>query len=139
MYHRIVVPLDGSEQAERALPPAAVLAERFDATLILLRVTEPTAEPSALDAERQEADHYLAVLYDRLSSRGLSVHYQRPEGAPAASILEHACNQDADLIALTSHGYGSRRERALGSVAEAIVQMAACPVLVVAGDESAPA
>jgi nucleotide-binding universal stress UspA family protein len=138
VYHRIVVALDGSERAERALPHAEALAARFGASLILLRVTASPAEPTALDAERREADRYLAALHDRLRAQGLAVHYQRPEGPPAAAILEHAHNQDADLIALTSHGHSSGRGRALGSVAEAIVQTAACPVLVVGGDDSPP-
>ena len=136
MYHRIVVALDGSERAERALPHAEALAARFGASLILLRVTASPAEPAALDAERREADRYLAALYDRLRTQGLAVHYQRPEGSPAASILEHARNQDADLIVLTSGGHSGGRRRALGSVAAAVVQTATCPVLVVGADDS---
>ena len=132
MYRRILVALDGSELAEQVLPHAEALAERFGATLVLLRVTAPEAAPAgALDAERREADRYLTGLYDRLTARGLRVHYQRPEGPPAALIVEHARNQDADLIALTTHGRSSTRRPAFGSVAEAVSHSAPCPLLLV--------
>jgi len=118
--------------AEKVLPHAEALAEQFGASLVLLRVTAPPAEPmGALDAERREADRYLAGLYDRLSAKGLRVHYERPEGPPAALIVEHARNQDADLIALTSHGRSSRRAPACGRVAEAVIHCAPSPVLLV--------
>ncbi len=135
MYHRILVALDGSALAEQALAHAAGLAERFGATLILLRVTAPPAGAvEALDADRRDADRYLAGLYDRLTATGLRVHYQRPEGPPAALVLQHARQQDADLIALTPRGRSSKRTPTLGSVAAAVVRAAPCPVLLVRGD-----
>ena len=132
MYRRILIALDGSALAEQVLPHVEALAARFGATLVLLRVTAPEAEPAgALDAERREADRYLTGLYDRLTARGLRVHYQRPEGPPAARIVEHARNQAADLIVLTTYGPGSARRPAFGSVAAAVSQSAPCPVLLV--------
>jgi nucleotide-binding universal stress UspA family protein len=137
MYHRILVALDGSEAAEQALAHGAALAERFGSTLVLLRVTEPLDAPAALVAERREADRYLAGWYDRLTAKGLRVHYQRPEGPPAALIVEHARNQDADLIALTPQGRDGPRAPTLGSVAEAVIHAAPCPVLLVRVDRHA--
>ena len=151
MYDRIVAALDGSELAEQVLPHVEALAERFGATLILLRVTPapdaafaavaPVAEVPGraaitdpvvtLDAERREADRYLTGLYDRLTAKGLRIHYQRPEGPPAELIVEHARMLDADLIALTTHGRSGLQRLVFGSVAEAVIRSAPCPVLVV--------
>lgn len=127
MYRRIVVALDGSDAAERVLPAVEVLAERFGALVILLRVT-PVAgiSPEALDADRREADHYLTAVYDRLTAKGLQVHYQRLEGPPTELIAEHARAQDADLIALTTHGRGGVQGALFGRVAEAVILTAPC-------------
>jgi nucleotide-binding universal stress UspA family protein len=132
VYDRILVTLDGSGLAEQALPVAETLAERCGATLLLLCVTALPAELiEALDAERREADRYLAGLYARLAAKGLQVHYQRQEGAPAALITEQARHQAADLIVLTRRGRSRAPERAVGSVAEAVLHTAPCSVLVV--------
>src|SRR3954453_22972824 len=107
MYRRIVVALDGSELAERVLPHAEALADRFGAQLILLRATPAIGvSADALDADRRETDRYLTALSTSLTAKGVQVHYQRLEGSPTELIAEHARTQDADLVALTSHGLG---------------------------------
>lgn len=137
MYRRIVVALDGSDVAERALPSVEALAERFGSLVILLRVT-PVAgmSPESLDADRREADHYLTDLYNRLTAKGLQVHYQRLEGPPTELIAEHARTQDADLIALTTHGASGERGALFGHVAEAVILTAPCSLLIVRADRS---
>ena len=132
MYRRIVVALDGSNQAEQVLPTVEALAERFGSLLILLRVTSVAGvAPDALDADRREADHYLTALYTRLSAKGLLVHFQRLEGPPTELIADHARSQDADLIALTSHGAAGARGALFGHVAEAVILTAPCSLLIV--------
>jgi nucleotide-binding universal stress UspA family protein len=132
VYDRILVALDGSALAERALPAAEALAARYGATLLLLRVTAlPVESVGTLDAERRETDRYLTRLYARLAAQGLRVHYQRREGAPAAVIAEYARHQAADLIVLTRCGRSNVPERAIGSVAEAVSHTAPCSVLLV--------
>ena len=80
---------------------------------------------------RTEARDYLEGVAGRLHQRGLAartrvvVHEQ-----PAAAILDAARDQAADLIALTTHGRGGLARLILGSVADAVVQGAATPVLV---------
>jgi nucleotide-binding universal stress UspA family protein len=135
MYRRIVVALDGSELAERVLPQAEALADRFGAQLILLRATPVVGvSMDALDADRRESDRYLTDLSTRLTTKGLQVHYQRLEGSPTELIAEHARTQDADLIALTSHGQGGLRGKRFGRVAEAIILTAPCSLLIVRAD-----
>ncbi len=87
--------------------------------------------PDALDADRRAADHYLTDRYDRLTAKGLRVHYQRLEGPPTELIAEHARTQGADLIALTAHGDAGPRGMPFGRVAEAMILTAPCSLLIV--------
>jgi nucleotide-binding universal stress UspA family protein len=137
MYRRIVVALDGSELAERVLPQAEALANQFGAQLILLRATPVVGvSMDALDADRREADRYLTDLSTRLGAKGLQVHYQRLEGPPAELLAEHARTQDAELIALTSHGRGGLRGTRFGHVTEAVILTAPCSLLIVRVDKA---
>jgi nucleotide-binding universal stress UspA family protein len=137
MYRRIVVALDGSELAERVLPPVEALAERFGAQLILLRATPVAGVPvDAVDADRREADRYLTDLSQRLTARGLPFHYQRLEGPPTELIAEHARTLDADLIALKSHGRSGVPGALFGHVTEAVVLTAPCSLLIVRVDKA---
>jgi nucleotide-binding universal stress UspA family protein len=137
MYRRIVVALDGSELAERVLPHVEVLAERFGAQLILLRATPVVGvSVDAVDADRREADRYLTDLSNRLTAKGLQVHYQRLEGPPTELIAEHARTLDADLIALTAHGRSGLRGTLFGHVTEAVILTAPCSLLIVRVDKA---
>jgi nucleotide-binding universal stress UspA family protein len=138
MYRRIVVALDGSELAERVLPHVEALADHSGAQLILLRATPVVGVSSdALDADRREADRYLTALSTCLTAKGLQVHYQRLEGSPTELIAQRAGAQDADLIALTSHGHGGVPGARFGHVAEAIILTAPCSLLIVRADDGA--
>lgn len=146
MYARILVALDGSALAERVLPHAQALAERFGATVALLRATPPP-EQLALSAgpdgaafldvaamrrdERREADRYLRAVATRLAGQGLVVERERPEGTAAEAIVERARGSRADLIAMTTHGRGGFGRLVFGSVADEVLRRAPCPVLLV--------
>lgn len=109
MLKQILIPLDGSPLAETALQPAAVLANRFGASLILLvRSTEtwPKQEPLPADdllAEFQAGD-YLTAVARRLSREGLTVHIEVLADDPASSISAEAAYHQADLIVMATHG-----------------------------------
>ncbi len=145
MYRRILVPLDGSQLAERALPVASQLARKDGGgTLILVRVTEapflagtnPPESDTVLSLPMIEADHQDAVDYlDRMQHAeglaGVSIESAVLDGPVAASILEAAQTRTADLIVLCSHGRTGVMRWALGSVAEKIARHATIPVLLV--------
>jgi nucleotide-binding universal stress UspA family protein len=132
MLRRIMVPLDGSELAERALPCAEQLALRCDATLHLVRVVEPPAEmtwmPGPLyvamrayadPVERavEEATTYLNSLRTTLAARGVRIEVAQPVGPAAATLLDHERTAAIDLVVMCSHGYSGLVRFALGSVA----------------------
>src|SRR5262245_24587942 len=126
MYSRILVPLDGSELAEQVLPFAESLAEKFGSTLVLVRAiaVEPIAggpsmmpisgglppqveytDPTpVIEAQRHGSNDYLNSVADRLGQQGLAVEVRVQEGDPAGAILDQARKDNADLIAMTTHG-----------------------------------
>jgi nucleotide-binding universal stress UspA family protein len=141
---RILVPLDGSDFAEKALAPAAELAVLFGAELLLFRVVVPAPvlvpdesaslrsamEGPVLENLSLQARSYLDRTARRLRTDRLQVDVRVAVNvSPAAAVLEAA--PLTDLIALTTHGIGKVARFFLGSVADKVVRGSLCPVLVV--------
>jgi nucleotide-binding universal stress UspA family protein len=150
MYQRILVALDESTLAERVLLHAEALAEKFGATLLLLRATMPPAELIAasgaagviepvpvvdptpvLEAEHEGARRYLEGIERLLGQRGLRTERVVVEGPAGDAIVERATALHADLVAMTTHGRSGLGRLLLGSVADHVVRHAPCPVLLV--------
>ncbi|HEY7682623.1 MAG TPA: universal stress protein [Gemmatimonadales bacterium] len=142
---RILVTLDGSPFAERAIDAAVALGRPFGAEYALLMVVEPPlpiADPSglmvvpvAVDAEKQlreAAANYLEGVAARLRKEGLTVTTHPVEApAAAATIIEQADALRVDLIAIASHGAGGITRLVVGSVADKVIRGSAHPTLVV--------
>jgi nucleotide-binding universal stress UspA family protein len=154
LYRRILVALDGSDVAERILPHVEALAEKLGSILILLRATPGVGEVVAasgtgagpmagevvdptpiIEAERQEAAAYLDTAAARLRGKGLTVDCDQPEGPAGELVVERARELAADLIAMTTHGRGGLQRLVFGSVADAVLRSAPCPVLLVRASE----
>ena len=153
MYRRILVPLDGSDLSEMVLPRVAELANSFGATLHLLQVisrrTEmdalrladihaPQAGAYAMDKAREQiglhnakATKYLSGLASRLRDEGATVETAVLEGYAHEKILEYARENDIDLVAMGTHGYGGFKRMLLGSVTDRIIRSGELPVLVI--------
>lgn len=139
MYRRILVPLDGSELAETAIPHAELLASATGAELELIRITllrfvqAPDGRGYVVqeDGDRQEAESYLQEWAQRLAGRGIKVGFRVSGGNVAEEIVEHASRIKADLIVMSTHGRTGARLWAYGSVAEKVLRAAPCCVLVV--------
>jgi nucleotide-binding universal stress UspA family protein len=136
----ILVPLDGSELAERALGPARRLAAAVTArdggqhaALVLIRVVpERAPEERALQAaEIEAAERYLCMVADRLRERGELVLVEAVAGAAAEAILVQATLWRAELVVMATHGRGGVGRLLHGSVADAVVRGARVPVLLV--------
>jgi nucleotide-binding universal stress UspA family protein len=150
MYSHILVALDGSSVAEQVLPHVEALAIKFGAKVTLVRATRPIevivaesidglpmvtesfVDPSPiLKAEQDDATDYLAAEAKKLVEKGLTVDVRHPTQRPAEAIVEFTRDLRADLIAMTTHGRTGLRRALLGSVADAVVRSAPCPVLLV--------
>jgi nucleotide-binding universal stress UspA family protein len=154
MFTRLLVPLDGSERAERALPVAARIARASVAAdpapcLILLRaVTVPVTygvmyEGQALQwrlirDETELAQTYLGALARADALAGLAVETLVKVGNAATIILDAAEDRRGDLVVMTSHGRTGAARWLLGSVAEHVARQSAVPVLVLPQTGPAP-
>src|SRR5688572_22453401 len=111
MYARILVPLDGSKLAERALPAAEELGRLMRIPLHLVRVVEPAQEVVAQGAsspvltdETAAAHAYLMRMTEREVERGLGASSEVRRGSAAHEIVAMA--QPSDLIVMSTHGRG---------------------------------
>ena len=136
----ILVPLDGSDLAEKALAPAVGLAQATGARLTLAHVISlrtilgPRIVPLAQDQLEPGLDGALAYLEsvaDTLREEALHVSTHAAQGhAPASSIAAIAKELEADLIAMATHGYSGVRRALLGSVADKLLRESSLPMLI---------
>jgi nucleotide-binding universal stress UspA family protein len=139
----MLVPLDGSEVAERVIPYVERLAAATDASVVLLQAVPTAASfasigaspaPGVTDfvatAERihDEADEYLATTAEMLAAQGVRTTHAVADGPPAEEILRAAEQERADLIAMTTRGRGGFERLILGSVADEVLRKALLPV-----------
>ena len=151
MFKRILVPLDGSERAERAIPVAARLARATGGSITFLRVVTaaidaawsileaPTLMQHAVDTEQARVMDYLTQLATMQALAGVEIHTRVLSGVPAQHILAVAHTEQIDLIVLCSHGYSGMTRWTLGSVAEKVARSALVPVLVLRESGPVPA
>lgn len=141
MFTKILVPLDGSKLAERALEPALALAQPGSSSLILLQapatewvvlpeVAGGYAPTGSLDAAHADAAKYLAARQTAYATSQIPIRARVVEGSAPEMIVETAASERADLIVMSSHGYSGLTRWVLGSVAERVLHAAPCPVLV---------
>ncbi|MGI9148800.1 MAG: universal stress protein [Chloroflexota bacterium] len=159
MYEHLLVALDGSQAAEAVLEHAEALARAFGSTLTLLRATVTAdavmAQPATggpfdnvvgpmldpmpiLQADQDDALGYLNAVAARFKQHNLAVNIEHFEGPPADTIVERARALGASLILMTTHGRSGFGRAVFGSVADAVLRHASCPVLLVrlSGDEA---
>jgi nucleotide-binding universal stress UspA family protein len=142
MFKRILVPLDGSTCAERAIPVAARIARASGGAVVLVRAVnvaigfwpslagEAAVVQSVLDADQAVADEYLAGIKQAPELADITTETRIVFGPVASAILAVAASAQADLMVLCSHGYTGMTRWALGSVAEKVARSAQVPVLV---------
>jgi len=133
MYKNILLPLDGSEAAEEAIPTAIDLARIFDAKITLIQIIEILSlmkedreDESKILLER--GDKYLNLIKERIEDNGGSANVVMETGKPSLKICEHA-KHHVDLIILCSHGAGAFESWAVGSVCQKILRHSTKPVL----------
>jgi nucleotide-binding universal stress UspA family protein len=148
-YRSIVVPLDGSERAEHALPMALSIARRHGAALHVVRVYVPVAGAEgeyavrydeALDRElMRRAGEYLQDVVARLARvGGIRATSALREGPVADTIAHHAGTVGADLLVMTTQGRGPLGRFWLGSVSDELARQAGVPILFVRPQKTAP-
>jgi nucleotide-binding universal stress UspA family protein len=147
MYTKILVPLDGSALAERALPHAGEIARSTGAEVILLQVVgaplgdAPEAGQSEETRAFQEAvaatRTYLGTIAGKLAEEwGAKVRAEVVEGSPADGILGCAHRENVDLLIMSTHGRSGVSKLLMGSVAEKVMLTTKRPVMLVKPERS---
>jgi nucleotide-binding universal stress UspA family protein len=145
MYRRIMVPVDGSKLAERALTLAVPLAEQHGAGLVLVQVHEPIlpltvgggapVRDSALDESwREDQLGYEKKLARRVEKlTGAPVEAVFRDGRVVSTLTAFAAESDIGLIVMCTHGRGGFQRLWLGSVADGLMRHSPVPVLLIRG------
>ena len=158
MFNRILVPLDGSILAERAIPHAEQFARIFGSSIILLQVLDPTSfeenpnpvDPLSWQIHKAEADMYMSGVAARLrqnlggsasdakeaqstsgnEAKGQVEYYIR-EGKTAENIVNFAHAEAIDLLVISTHGSGGLSRWNISSVTQKVINLIYLPVLIV--------
>lgn len=150
MYQKILVPLDGSELAECALPHVEAIAHGCQVgDVILVRVVEPFQPPRGKgyegffpeelkeekrrfeSEERAAAEEYLSKVAGQLSREGRGVQSQLLFGKAAESVADFAAKNGIDLIVIATHGRSGVSRWVWGSTADRILRSSCVPVMMV--------
>jgi nucleotide-binding universal stress UspA family protein len=143
--HRILVPHDFSETAERALSMALSLAKSLGASVVVMHAYEVPAfgfpEGPVMTADlvgqiERATQGALDAVAARAREGGIQVDSTLRQGPTWSEINGAAQDEKADLIVLGTHGRRGLSRALLGSVAEKVVRTASCPVLTVRGPSS---
>jgi nucleotide-binding universal stress UspA family protein len=143
---RILVPVDFSDCSLDALEYAAVVAQQAKASLMLLHVLEPVSygldftlsHTGTRELMRENWTKRLEDLASSLKVTDVPVEVQLRGGLPADSILDSAQTLPCDLIVMGTHGRRGISHAISGSVAEAVLRKALCPVIAVRSPKFGP-
>ena len=130
---RILVPLDGSPCSENILLKVEKLASDLKTGICLLRVANAHTFPGADPTDAQvtvvrEAEEYLRRMEEQLKTKGFNVDSHVRYGDEVEEILDHASQEDVNLIAMSTHGRNGMKRWLFGSAAEKIVRRSPKPV-----------
>lgn len=137
-FRRILIALDDSAIAAHAVEVGIQLASALKAQVALVHVVDPAPAiqpdsgiPAAEWAAtlKREGQAFLAATAQR-TDQPPAWQFLR-EGKPADQILAAACEWEADVIVIGTHGRSGVSRLVLGSTAESVVRHASCPVLVI--------
>lgn len=152
MFDRILVPLDGSKLAERAIPHAEQFARIFGSTIVLLQVLDPSSsqenpnpvDPLSWQIRKTGAELYLREIAEHVSEhlnlqspdpeageRSPRVETHISEGKTAEQIVDFAHHENIDLLVLTTHGASGLSRWSISSIVQKVINLVYLPVLIV--------
>lgn len=147
MYKKILVPLDGSARAEKILPHIEILAKCMQSEVILMRVYrldfsqvemvgyDPHFYETIEENFRRTIFDYLTQVQKRLQKEGIKTICVAEEGDVVSAILNIAEREEADLVAMSSHGRTGFARVFYGSVAAGVLHGIDRPLLLIRADE----
>lgn len=144
MYEEILVPQDGSEMAEAAIPHAEALAKAFGSRVTIIYVIEPVSiypqpgiigpvisVPMDTEQEKENLRGYLEKSVESLKKDGVDARYVIEEGDAALRIIDYSHETGINLIIMTTHGRSGIARWVYGSVADKVLRESKLPVLLI--------
>lgn len=142
MFSKILVPLDGSEMAWRALEQARILGEKFDSKITMIHVVQPYNTipsidgspmfiPRDIDDIQQTGKTLLAQAEEKMTGYPFPMETKIEFGYPAERILHISEEGNYGMIVMGHRGLSGIAEFLLGGVVSRVTQHAKVPVLVV--------
>ena len=148
MIRNVLVAVDGSENSDRALDFSLDLAEKYDASVRILNVSESPSlgavplEPSTVSGESMVGFvKDLQRLHEEILSKAVAhakefkpnvvVSSKLREGDPALEIVAEAKDAGFDVVVVGHSGLGRVKELFLGNISEKVAHSAPCPVIIV--------
>jgi nucleotide-binding universal stress UspA family protein len=136
---RILVPIDFSSSSHTALEVATELADKFHAELFLINVVPESpavalpagvSEASLVEAAKSQAEGHLGKSKKTIGGKGITVNSSVEVGYDVAGTILEAIDRDKiDQVVISTHGCSGWYPTVFGSIAEKIVKLAPCQVL----------
>jgi nucleotide-binding universal stress UspA family protein len=142
MFHKILVPLDGSKRAEKILSYVEDMAQRYEAQAIFMQVIESKVVTSAEGAfitlsdeefaqAKNQAETYLKGIEDEFRDKKIKTKNHIVYGPVVDAIISIAAQENVDLIAMASHGRGGLSRVFYGSVAAGALHRVDRPLFII--------
>ena len=138
MFNTILLPLDGSELGEAALPYVEELALKAKAEVILLQSVIPPHDTELARLAQDyvirvtaKAKDYLEDIKTKLNAKGIPAYSEVMIGNPVDTIIDYAKEHNVDLIAISTHGRSGVSRWLFGSVADRVAHRSEKPILLV--------
>jgi len=136
MFNTVLFPVNESREALEAATVAADVVQKYGSRLVLLSVLEePLPEPGVPTTEMMNSQEAIAKLLKNaqalFAQQGIQAEALTREGKPSFIICDVADEIEADLIVMGCRGLGLTEEGAAESVANRVINLSPCPVLVV--------
>ena len=146
-FSKILVPLDGSENADKALDNALLIAEKFRSKITLIHVISDFVPEFAITPDgfaipnttvlevresiKKNAETMLKQRLEKVQKNNLMVDQVIKVGDPGSEIMDFAEKNQIDLILMGARGLGTFKKLLLGSVSDKVTSHSHCPVLIV--------
>lgn len=135
---RILIPLDGSSAAEKAIPHAMAIARTFSAEVELLGVVNQSSNTFAppvnsLDWQlaKLQIEVYLSRIAATLEARDLRVRWELRDGDAAKAIIQSVWDANIDILVMTRYGSGNARLFPMGGTVQKVISASAVSVLLI--------
>ncbi len=139
-FHKILVPFDGSEPAEKALARAVYLAKLCLAEIVILNVVDLNKKISSFEqvstggyvpSDLKEEGLRMLLNLKRNIPVGIKTKYMVEIGQPPEIILDICKKEQCDLIIMGNRGLSTIKQLILGSVSDYVMSNAICPVMII--------